>query len=60
MKHKQTVNTPRIDSWAFTEAKRVVVPNMDWRGKPSILIPGFDKATVLGPIDHKWVKVFNG
>jgi hypothetical protein len=40
--------------------EKIHLTRPDWHGKPSILIPGFENAVSLGPIDPKYARIFNG
>jgi len=61
MKNKQDTNYK--GSWAEQEFLRKqnekVEKNENW-GKPAIIHPDLKNAISLGPIDHKWARIFNG
>jgi hypothetical protein len=41
----------------IVEWERIYLPTPEWHGSPSVLIPNL---VSLGPIDHKWARIFNG
>ena len=58
MKAKPQVDTQWQGSWAQQEQERPKVDRLSADfGKPAVLIPNL---VTLGPIDHKWARIFNG